>query len=218
MSARASLVSAIAAWACWASASCGSAPLRARGSGHRVRAEPLDVAWASARLREATVRVHRVLASRGADGHLSLRLRPDELGQYLSASGLERVRGAQRGTSSIEGEPRWAHLRSLATSPMVGFCARGVRMAEPGGPEGLQTRSLYVDRLLLIGAERDGLWASWIEGLLLTERGWRLDPIVTFAQQVEDPRRGHADVQFWDCDIGQAPLQDRALEQTAPGP
>jgi hypothetical protein len=193
---------------------CGG-HLQRRDRGRAAGTVPLDAAWATARLREATIAVHRALSAGGADGHLALRLRPGEFTHHLSTSGLARVQAAQVGTSSIEGEPRWTHLRALARSPMVGFCARGVRMAEPAGPEGLLARSLYVDRLLLIGAERDGLWGSWIEGLILTERGWRLDPIVTFAQQVEDPRRGHADVQFWDCDIGQAPLQDRPLDAAA---
>jgi hypothetical protein len=187
----------------------GLRPVEPHGTGGRV-----DATWAAEQLRDAAISLHHTLVEQGANGHLALRLRPEETQQLFTQNSRERAGGVQLGAASSDGEPRWTHLRTLGPSPLVGFCARGVRIAEPNGPEGLSVRALFVERLLVVGAERDGLWGMWLEGLLLTEGGWRMAPGVPFAQQVEDPRREHADVQLWDCDVGQRPLRDRPLATT----
>jgi hypothetical protein len=196
-------------WACSnRSIMPGLRPIEPQGSGER-----LDAQWAIARLREASVSLREALADGGAEAHLSLRFRPSEVEQLYTEDAAARMRSAQVGTESRDGEPRWVHLRALRETPLVGFCARGARIAERNGPDGLRARAMVVDRLLIVGAERDGLWGTWIEGLVLTEAGWRMSAAVPFAQQVEDPRREHADVQLWDCDLGERPRRDRPLER-----
>jgi hypothetical protein len=182
-------------------------PVTPIGSGERP-----DATWATEQLRRAAVQLRARLAHGGAQAHLALRLRHDEIAQLYTEDAVERIRNAQVGHETGEDDPRWVHLRALAHTPLVGFCARGARIAQPNGPEGLRMPALLVDRLLIVGAERDVLWASWIEGLILTEAGWRLSAAVPYVQQVEDPRRDHADVQLWDCDLGQMPRRDRPLD------
>ena len=50
-------------------------------------------------------------------------------------------------------------------------------------------RTLYVERLLLVGSEAGGRWALWVEGLVLTGAGWRMLPWVPYEDAVEAPRR-----------------------------
>jgi hypothetical protein len=174
-----------------------------------------DAAWATEQLRTAAVQLRARLAHGGAQALLALRLRPSEVAQLYTDAAFERIHNAQVGHEAAEAEPRWVHLRSLADTPLVGFCARGARIAQQNGPEGLRVPALLVDRLLIVGAERDVLWAAWIEGLILTEDGWRLSAAVPFANQVEDPRRDHADVHLWDCDLGQRPRRETPLDSAA---
>jgi|LNFM01.1.fsa_nt_gb hypothetical protein len=184
----------------------GLRPIAPVGAGERP-----DADWALAQLRDATVSLRAAFAARGAEAHRAARLRPDEITQLYAASAITRIQNAQVGSESTDGESRWVHFRSLGATPLVGFCARGARIAERNGPDGLRESALIVDRLLVVGAERDSLWGAWIEGLVLTEGGWRLSAAVPFAQQVEDPRREHADVQIWECDLGQRPNRERPL-------
>ncbi|MFO0561409.1 MAG: hypothetical protein U0269_25550 [Polyangiales bacterium] len=202
------LAAAIALAACNNSAIApGLRPVAPIGSGDRP-----DAIWATEQLRSAAVQLRARLTQGGAQAHLALRLRRDEVAQLYTSAAFERIHNAQVGHEAGEADPRWVHLRSLADTPLVGFCARGARIAQQNGPEGLRVPALLVDRLLIVGAERDVLWAAWIEGMILTEDGWRLSAAVPFANQVEDPRRDHADVQLWDCDLGQRPRRDTPLE------
>ncbi|MBL8681366.1 MAG: hypothetical protein JNK05_19465 [Myxococcales bacterium] len=207
----AALVSIAAASCNNTSIAPGLRPVTPVGSGERPDAE-----WTTARLREAVVSLRAAFVARGADAHRAARLRPDEVSQLYTESALTRIQGAQVGTESTDGEARWVHFRSLGDTPLVGFCARGARIAERNGPDGLRAPALVVDRLLIVGAERDALWGSWVEGLLLTENGWRLSSAVPYGQQVEDPRREHADVQLWECDLGERPNRDRPLAPAQP--
>jgi len=188
----------------------GLRPVVPIGNGDRP-----DAAWATEQLRTAAVQIRARLAHGGAQALLALRLRPSEVAQLYTDAAFERIHNAQVGHEAAEAEPRWVHLRSLADTPLVGFCARGARIAQQNGPEGLRVSALLVDRLLIVGAERDVLWAAWIEGLILTEDGWRLSAAVPFANQVEDPRRDHADVHLWDCDLGQRPRRETPLDSAA---
>lgn len=207
------MVAAIALAACNnTSIAPGLRPVSPLGSGDRP-----DATWATERLRDAAVQLRARLAHGGAQAHLALRLRQDEISQLYSDAAFERIRNAQVGHETGDADPRWVHLRSLADTPLVGFCARGARIAQQNGPDGLRVPALLVDRLLIVGAERDVLWATWIEGMILTEDGWRLNAAVPFSNQVEDPRRDHADAQLWDCDLGQRPRRDAPLpESTTP--
>lgn len=170
-----------------------------------------DATWATERLRAAAVQLRERLTAGGPEAQLALRLRHDEVAQLYTEDAATRMRNAQVGVLSRDA--RWVHLRSFAETPLVGFCARGARIAQRNGPDGVRVPALVVDRLLIVGAERDGLWALWIEGLLLTEDGWRLSAAVPYSSQVEDPRRDHADAQLWDCDLGQRPRRDVPLDR-----
>jgi hypothetical protein len=171
----------------------------------------LDVEWAHAQLRRAAIQLHGVFAREGAEGLLRLRLRAGEVPAVFTENGAERVARLPAGLSPSPGEQRWHMFAVFARSPLVGFCARGARIVEPNGSEGFRAPAFVVDRLLIVGSERDGFWGAWVEGLVLTAEGWRLLPTVPFERQVETPRRDHTDVQLWDCDIGQRPERDRTL-------
>ncbi|MDP3279404.1 MAG: hypothetical protein Q8Q09_29710 [Deltaproteobacteria bacterium] len=171
----------------------------------------LDANWGGQKLREAALLLHEVLTEAGHEGFLRLRLHSADTEALMFPETWSRLRNVNVGLQPTSGDPRWRHFASFAQSPLVGFCARGVRAVEPGGAEGFRRATLVVDRLLLVGSEREGFWGVWIEGLVLTNEGWRLQSTVPFAQQVEDPRRNHADVQLWDCDLGHRPLQNRPL-------
>ena len=92
---------------------------------------------------------------------------------------------------------------------MVGWCARGARVQEPGGEEGFAQRLLTVDRLLVVSEGRDGLTAFWVEGLALDDDGWRWLPWVPWSEAVETPRGAHADIGLWVCDLD-APVASRS--------
>lgn len=186
-----------------------SAALRAaapQGSGERPEAT-----WALQQLRDAAVMLHQRLAQEGSDGFLAVRVGADQIEGLFTQSGAERLQMVNVGVAPSEAEPRWVHFRSMRSSPLVGFCARGVRIAEANGPDGLRERALIADRLLLVGSGESAFWGAWVQGLILTEQGWKLLPSVAYSRQVEDPRVNHADVQLWDCDLGQRPLRDHPL-------
>lgn len=169
----------------------------------RSRGRPLNERWARAQLWAAAQQFHRVFSQEGAEGHLRLRLRRPELDAFFTENGIHRIERLPVGLSPSPGEQRWHMFSVLGDSTLVGYCARGIRITEPNGPEGFKVAALVVDRLLIVGSERDGLWGAWIEGLMLTPEGWRLLPTVPFERQVETPRRDHTDVQLWDCDLGE---------------
>jgi hypothetical protein len=198
---RAALLGACAALA----AECGAA------SGGRsstpVAAPPvtLDPATVREQVRDAAVLLNATFAHQGAEGLLALRLRQEEVGALFTENAAQRIARLPRGLYPSAGEQRWRMFATLSATPLVGFCARGVRVVEANGAEGFAQRALVVDRLLLVGSEPGGLWGAWVENLVLTPEGWRLAPLTPYERQVETPRRDHADVQLWDCDLGQTP-------------
>jgi hypothetical protein len=187
-----------------AAGSCGPA---GRGATWEQRAvtQGLDVTRVRSTLRAAANELRDALARDGDQGLLRLRLRPEEVHALFTEDGARRVALAATGFEPSPAERRWVMLASLLETPVVGFCARGVRMEEPGGEAGFAQRTMVVDRLLVVGREPDGLWGVWVEGLVRTPSGWRLLPSVPFERQVGTPRRDHADIALWDCDVGQRP-------------
>lgn len=161
-------------------------------------------AWSMARL-GAGARELVALLPQGADAAVrSLRMEPGHRVALLDPSGLARATRGTLGGAPREGSPRWVQLRRMQGSTLAGWCARGVRVVEPGS-EGFAQRALVVDRLLIVGREAQGLWGVWLEGLVLTSDGWRVLPWIAWNQAVEVPRRDHGDVALWDCDLGERP-------------
>lgn len=156
-------------------------------------------------LERAAIEFGGAFARDGAEALLRLRLSPEDVRGLYTENAQQRINRMSPGISPSPGERRWEMFRVLSRAPVVGFCARGARSVEPNGPEGLRMRAFMVDRLLIVGGESDGLWGAWIEGVVLTDEGWRLLPTVPFDRQVETPRRDHTDVQLWDCDLGLRP-------------
>ncbi len=181
------------------------------GGGDVVRRPVLAVpegaagrAWAVAQLGAGARRLVALLPQ-GADAAVrSLRMEPGQRVALLDPSGLERAARGTLGGAPREGSPRWVQLRRMQGSSLAGWCARGVRVVEPGS-EGFARRALVVDRLLIVGREAQGLWGVWLEGLVLTSDGWRVLPWIAWSQAVEVPRRDHGDVALWDCDLGERP-------------
>ncbi len=165
----------------------------------------LDPAWAERALTGAALALHRTFTRDGSEGLLALRLRANDVHAMFTSEGRERIDRLPVGLTPAPGETRWQRFRAFANAPLLGFCARGARVAEPNGPDGLRTRGIVVDRLLIVGAEPGGYWGAWIEGVVLTNEGWRLLPTIPFERQVETPRRDHSDVELWACDIGHRP-------------
>ncbi len=157
--------------------------------------------WAEARIHEGVPRVFRALAEGGAGAMRAMRLRPAEVGELFTDAGRQRIERSVPGLTPSPRERRWQLLSLHRGDAVVGWCARGVHVAEPGGAEGFRERTLYVERLLIVGAEGDGRWGAWIEGLVLTGNGWRMLPWVPFEDTVEAPRREHSDLALWDCDL-----------------
>ncbi len=157
--------------------------------------------WAEARIGEGVGDVFRALSERGAAGLRALRLRPAEVAELFNDAGRARIERSVPGLTPSPHERRWRLLSQRRGAPVVGWCARGVRVAEASGVEGFRHRTLYIERVLIVGAEGDERWGAWVEGLVLTSAGWRMLPWVTFEDAVEAPRRDHTDLGLWDCDL-----------------
>jgi hypothetical protein len=175
-----------------------------RGSRASAPAVPDDAVrsgWAAARIAEGAPALLDRLVSEGAAGMRAARLRHDEVAEMFTELGQRRLAGSVAGITPSSREPRWQMLAAHRGQGLVGWCARGVRLAEGGGAEGFSARTLYVERLLLVGEEPGGRWALWVEGLVLTAAGWRMLPWVPYEDAVEAPRREHSDLVLWDCDL-----------------
>lgn len=174
-----------------------------RGGAMAVPEGALRSGWATARIGEGAAVLFERLTREGAAGLRALRLHPNEWEGLLTEPGRRRALGSFVGLTPSPREARWQLLAAHRGQPLVGWCARGVRVAEAGGAEGFASPTLHVDRLLLVGAEASGRWAFWIEGLVLTRTGWRMLPWVPYEDAVEAPRREHSDLVLWDCDLAQ---------------
>jgi hypothetical protein len=186
-------------------------PAAPDGSG--IAAGHLDRQWAEQSVSQAAIELLQAFTHDGSEGLLRLRLRPDDVRAIFTDEAQQRIARLPTGLIPAPGENRWQLFRTFADAPVLGFCARGARIVEPNGPEGLRTRGLVVDRLLIVGGESDGYWGAWVEGLLLTNEGWRLLPTVPYDRQVETPRRDHSDVQLWECDLARRPDRAHPLER-----
>lgn len=165
---------------------------------------PLDATrsgWAEARIGEGVTEVFRSLSERGAAGLRALRLRPAEVAELFNDAGRARIERSVAGLTPSPHERRWRLLSQQRGAQVLGWCARGVRVAEAEGVEGFRNRTLFVERVLIVGADGPDRWGAWVEGLVLTSVGWRMLPWVTFEDAVEAPRRDHTDLGLWDCDL-----------------
>lgn len=183
-------------------AACAGSPVRSIPT-LDVPDEAMTNGWARARIAEGVPRVFEALATRGAAGMRAMRLRPHEVAELFNEAGRARIERSVPGITPSTRERRWTLLGLHRNDRIVGWCARGVHVAPEGGAEGFQQRTLYVERLLIVGDEGGGRWGAWVEGLVLTGAGWRMLPWVTFEDAVEAPRRDHTDLTLWDCDLAQ---------------
>ena len=149
--------------------------------------------------------VIQLLSEGGREGYRSLRLGEAQMEGWLGAAALARGRTTFGGMVPGPGDRRWFAWRRWRGSALSGWCARGVRVLEPGGPEGFVRRTVVVERVLVIGARGGQRWAAWLEGVVLSRVGLRIAPWVPHAQAVEAPRRSHPDVELWDCDLARPP-------------
>lgn len=192
------LVATFGAMGC---ASGASARRRTLPAAVEVPSDAVRGGWAEARIQEGVGAVLITLATQGASGLRALRLHGDELGDFFTEAGRQRIERSVPGLTPSPRERRWQVLALHRDQPVTGWCARGVRIAEAGGVEGFLDRVLYVERLLIVGDEAGGRWATWVEGLVLTGGGWRVLPWVPYEDAVEVPRRDHSDLALWDCDL-----------------
>ncbi len=163
--------------------------------------DALRSGWAEARIAEGVPEVFRTLAERGAAGMRGLRLRPAEVNELFTDAGRRRIESSVAGLMPSAHERRWQLFARRRGDRVAGWCARGVHVGEAGGLEGFKHRTLYVDRVLIVGGDGGERWAAWVEGLVLTGVGWRMLPWVSYESAVEAPRRGHSDLSLWDCDL-----------------
>jgi hypothetical protein len=191
----------LAAFACTLSlGACASAPAAVFPTVH-VPDDAARSGWAEARIHEGVPQVFRALAEGGSGAMRAMRLRPAEVAELFTDAGRQRIERSVPGLTPSPRERRWQVLSLHRADAVVGWCARGVHVAESGGAEGFRARTLYVERLLIVGAEGDGRWGAWIEGLVLTGNGWRMLPWVPYEDAVEAPRSEHTDLALWDCDL-----------------
>ena len=179
----------------------------------RVMPPPVDVpdhalasGWVAGEVTRWLPGVVTTLTTSGLRGFRTLRLHHEEVEQVLTPAGRTRVERSFVGRTPVAAEARWHMLARLHGSTVAGWCARGVRVAEGGGAEGFAHRTVYIERLLVVGDEPGGgLWGAWLEGLMLTRVGWRMLPWVPYEAAVETPRRNHTDIELWDCDLALRP-------------
>lgn len=194
--ARAELLALVVVSACAA-----SAPMRWLAP---IPPGDLRSSWVRSRIDEATVELVRALTREGADTLQRRRIRlGDDLGA-LSPLGRRRAESAMVGLRPRANERRWSLLRRLAGDRVVGWCARGVALHEPGDPGGLAQRALSVERLLVVLDGSRGRWGLWLEGLVLDGVLWRWLPWVGWTDAVEAPRSAHTDIEMWSCEIERA--------------
>ncbi len=161
--------------------------------------------FARGRLDEGLPQVVRALSEAGRDGYRALRLSDAQMEGWMSAEAVARGRATFVGMVPGPRDRRWFAWNRWRGSAVIGWCARGVRVVEAGDGEGFVRRTLVVERVLVVGARGDQRWAAWLEGLVLASDGWRFAPWAPHAQSVEAPRRSHADVELWDCDLERSP-------------
>ncbi len=186
---------------------CGCATTPAVPVAH-PRAVPPGVApmaFVSAALERDLPAFVDTLSTQGRDGYRRLRLGSEQMEGWLGPDALTRQRNTLVGIVPSANDRRWTAWRRWGGSTVAGWCARGVRVAERDGAEGFTTRTVVIDRLLVVGVRDGATWAAWTEGLVLEQGGWRLAPWVPHAASVEAPRRAHPDVDLWDCDLARRP-------------
>lgn len=166
-----------------------------------VRAEALATTW----LDRGLPAVVDALSERGREGYRALRLSDAQVDDWMSAAAIARGRSTFVGMVPGQHDRRWFAWRRWRGSAVLGWCARGARVAEVNGPDGFLRRTLVVDRVLVVGGREGHRWGAWLEGLVLARDGWRFAPWVPHAQSVEGPRRSHPDVDLWDCDLARRP-------------
>lgn len=189
-----------------AAAGCASvapAPRRLRA----VPADALRSGWAATRVDDATRALLSSLATEGLDALRRRRIRHDERAVFLDDRGQARAAGSVVGMSPRPSERRWVALRRLRGARLAGWCARGVRVHDPGGAEGFAQPALTVDRLLVVAEDDRGLVGFWVEGVVLDDDGWRWLPWVPWADAVEAPRADHSDIALWVCDLERRPAR-----------
>ncbi len=188
-------------------AGCGGTEA-ARGVGFATLPEgSLARGWAEPLVAQAAPAMFAALSTRGASALVALRLHGADVPGFFTEAGQARIARGIPGLVPRASERRWQALHALANTAVAGWCARGVRLVEANGPEGFRGRALTVDRLLVVGVEPGGYWGMWLEGLVYTAEGWRFLPTVPYGEAVQAPRRDHADVDLWDCDLGVRPSQ-----------
>lgn len=193
---RAESLAALALAAC---AHGASGPVARRLAG--VPDDALTSGWARARIDGASRALFGLLTTNGVDALRRRRIRGDDLVTFLDERGRARAAQSVAGMTPRASERRWSVLRRMQDERVVGWCARGVRIHDPGGAEGFAQRLLTVDRLLVVSDGRDGLTGFWIEGVALDDDGWRWLPWVPWSDAVETPRGAHTDIALWVCDL-----------------
>lgn len=165
--------------------------------------------WVSAQLQASSPVVLRAMLAGPRATQRALGLSEGLRLGLFDAAGLTRAAQGLASGGPSEGDLRWVRFRALRGSASAGWCARGVRVVEAGA-EGFAHRAVVIDRLLLVGRESGptaGLWASWLEGLVVTAEGVKVLPWISWRDAVEAPRRDHVDISLWDCDLAARPAQ-----------
>lgn len=170
-----------------------------------IPATELTEAFVSTALDGGLPTVIRVLTEGGRDGYRALRLGEAQMDGWLNEAAITRGRATFLGMVPGINDRRWFAWRRWRGSVLQGWCARGVRVQEANGPEGFLRRTVLVERVLVVGGGAEHRWAAWLEGVVLSQEGWRFAPWIPHAQSVEAPRRSHSDIDLWDCDLARAP-------------
>lgn len=163
-------------------------------SPHRPRLPPASAQARERALYEFADRAFRVVQS-GAP--VSLVFDDAGLGRLLNPAAANRatlLRGAMLPDYGVPPAP----FEALRGATFSGACFQGLRQEPAGTVTGLIEPGWVFERVLLVGREATGRIATWLEGeFLWTDAGFGALSVLS----VEDPRRGHADLELAVCDV-----------------
>jgi hypothetical protein len=161
---------------------------------HRPRRPPASQLAREHALREFAERAFRVVQTRAP---VTLIFDESGLARLLNPVAAGRatlLRGAMTPDSGVPPVP----FEALRGSRFSGACFQGLREEPAGTVMGLMEPGWVFERVLLVGQEATGRIATWLEGeFLWTDAGFGALSVLS----VEDPRRGHADLELAVCDV-----------------
>ncbi len=176
-------------------AGCGGASVSSETpEPQRPRMAPLS---ASERSRELLRFAEHAFTTLQSSDPVALVFDDIALRRLLTAPSATRASALRNGMPRHDGRVALG-FELLRGTRFAGACFQGVRDEPAGTLIGLRQTGWIFERMLLVGQEPTGRVALWVEGeFLWTDVGFGALAI----HGVEQPRRGHADLELAVCDV-----------------